>query len=74
MAICTAAVVAILIYLIDALPERVDRIFAAAKARETAIQKNAFGITELDEPFVPDGDDRPTGSTPGTDASLSLGA
>lgn len=47
MAIYTADAVAILVYLVDALPERVDQIFAAAEAGETAIQIPSTAFAEV---------------------------
>ena len=42
----TADAVALLIYLIDSLPERADRVFADAEAGETVIQAPSTALAE----------------------------
>lgn len=43
----TADAVALLSYLVDALPERADRIFAEAEAGETVIQAPSTALAEV---------------------------
>lgn len=47
MATYTADAVALLSYLVDALPPRADRIFAEAEAGETVIQAPSTALTEV---------------------------
>ena len=43
----TADAVALLVYLVDALPERTDRIFAKAEAGETVVQAPSTALAEV---------------------------
>jgi predicted nucleic acid-binding protein len=47
MATYTADAVALLTYLVDALPQRADRIFAEAEAGETVIQAPSTALAEV---------------------------
>lgn len=47
MATYTADAVALLSYLVDALPERADRVFAEAEAGETAVQAPSTALAEV---------------------------
>jgi predicted nucleic acid-binding protein len=47
MATYTADAVALLAYLVDALPERADRIFAEAEAGETVVQAPSKALAEV---------------------------
>lgn len=47
MATYTADAVALLAYLVDALPERADRLFAEAEAGETVIQAPSTALAEV---------------------------
>lgn len=47
MATYTADAVALLAYLVDALPEQADRVFAEAEAGETAIRTPATALAEV---------------------------
>ena len=46
MPVYTADAVALLVYLVDALPERADRLFAEAEAGETSIQAPSTALAE----------------------------
>ena len=43
----TADAVALLVYLVDALPERADQVFAEAEAGETVIQAPSTALAEV---------------------------
>lgn len=43
----TADAVALLVYLVDALPQRADRVFAEAEAGETVIQAPSTALSEV---------------------------
>ena len=43
----TADAVSLLIYLVDALPDRVDQVFAEAEAGETVIQAPSTAVAEV---------------------------
>jgi len=43
----TADAVSLLVYLVDALPERVDQVFAEAEAGETVIQAPSTAVAEV---------------------------
>jgi len=47
MATYTADAVALLVYLVDALPERADRVFAEAEAGETVITAPSTALAEV---------------------------
>ena len=47
MATYTADAVALLVYLVDALPRKADRVFAEAEAGETVIQTPPTAIAEV---------------------------
>lgn len=47
MAVYTADAVALLCYLVDALPRRADRIFAEAEAGETVVHAPSTAIAEV---------------------------
>lgn len=47
MATYTADAVALLVYLVDALPQRADQVFAEAEAGETIIQAPSTALAEV---------------------------
>ena len=47
MATYTADAVSLLVYLVDSLPERADRVFAEAEAGETVIQAPSTALAEV---------------------------
>lgn len=47
MATYTADAVSLLVYLVDALPERADRVFAEAEAGETVVQAPSTALAEV---------------------------
>ena len=47
MATHTAGAVSLLVYLVDSLPERADRVFAEAEAGETVIQVPSTALAEV---------------------------
>ncbi|GAB3318488.1 hypothetical protein EI982_06925 [Haloplanus rallus] len=58
MATYTADAVALLVYLVDSLPPRADRIFAEAEAGETVIQAPSTALAEVLYAVSRDGDVR----------------
>ncbi|MFD1588344.1 PIN domain-containing protein [Halorientalis brevis] len=47
MATYTADAVSLLVYLVDALPERADQVFAEAEAGETVVQAPSTALAEV---------------------------
>ena len=47
MSTYTADVVSLLVYLVDALPEKVDQVFAEAEAAKTVIQAPSTALAEV---------------------------
>lgn len=47
MATYTADAVSLLVYLVDALPERADRLFAEAEAGQTLVQAPSTAVAEV---------------------------